>query len=72
MADLTDENADSEQGIIREPFESALSSRYLVYALSTITARSLPALRDGLTPGHRRLLWPIGKKSILPTSVMPR
>jgi len=35
----------------------ALSQRYLVYALSTITARSLPDVRDGLKPVHRRLLW---------------
>jgi topoisomerase-4 subunit A len=39
------------------PFDAALSERYLVYALSTITARSLPDLRDGLKPVHRRLLW---------------
>jgi len=39
------------------PFDEALSQRYLVYALSTITARSLPDLRDGLKPGQRRLLW---------------
>jgi topoisomerase-4 subunit A len=38
-------------------FEQALSERYLVYALSTITARSLPDVRDGLKPVHRRLLW---------------
>ena len=39
------------------PFDEALSQRYLVYALSTITARSLPDLRDGVKPVHRRLLW---------------
>ena len=39
------------------PFDAALSERYLVYALSTITARSLPDVRDGLKPVHRRLLW---------------
>lgn len=39
------------------PFDAALSERYLIYALSTITARSLPDLRDGLKPVHRRLLW---------------
>ncbi len=44
-------------GIVDEPFESALEERYLVYALSTITARSLPDLRDGLKPVHRRILW---------------
>ncbi|URW76867.1 DNA topoisomerase IV subunit A [Sphingomonas donggukensis] len=43
--------------IIDAPFDSALSERYLVYALSTITARSLPDVRDGLKPVHRRLLW---------------
>ena len=42
---------------IPTPFDSALSERYLVYALSTITACSLPDLRDGLKPVHRRLLW---------------
>ncbi len=34
----------------------ALGERYLAYALSTITARSLPDVRDGLKPVHRRLL----------------
>ncbi|MFV0643740.1 MAG: DNA topoisomerase IV subunit A [Sphingomonadaceae bacterium] len=53
------ENPDSDpfDAIIDAPFDSALSERYLVYALSTITARSLPDLRDGLKPVHRRLLW---------------
>ncbi|MGQ0676744.1 MAG: DNA topoisomerase IV subunit A [Rhodospirillales bacterium] len=35
----------------------ALGQRYLSYALSTIMARSLPDVRDGLKPVHRRLLW---------------
>jgi len=43
--------------VIDAPFDEALSQRYLVYALSTITARSLPDVRDGLKPVHRRLLW---------------
>ena len=42
--------------IVDAPFDTALSDRYLVYAMSTITARSLPDLRDGLKPVHRRLL----------------
>ena len=49
--------ADPFDAIVDAPFDSALSERYLVYALSTITARSLPDLRDGLKPVHRRLLW---------------
>jgi len=35
----------------------ALSERYLSYALSTIMSRSLPDVRDGLKPVHRRLLY---------------
>ena len=46
-----------DSSVIDTPFDSALSERYLVYALSTITARSLPDVRDGLKPVHRRLLW---------------
>ncbi len=59
MASTTDDLPPSEPvpGMIDTPFDSALSERYLVYALSTITARSLPDLRDGLKPVHRRLLW---------------
>lgn len=55
----TDLPADSDpfDAIVDAPFDAALSERYLVYALSTITARSLPDLRDGLKPVHRRLLW---------------
>ena len=43
--------------ILDEPFEDALSRRYLAYALSTITQRALPDVRDGLKPVHRRLLY---------------
>ena len=39
------------------PLAGALSERYLAYAMSTIMARSLPDVRDGLKPVHRRLLW---------------
>jgi topoisomerase-4 subunit A len=53
MSDATD----SFDALIDTPFDEALSQRYLVYALSTITARSLPDVRDGLKPVHRRLLW---------------
>ncbi len=44
--------------IIREtPLAEALGERYLAYALSTIVSRSLPDVRDGLKPVHRRLLY---------------
>eukprot|EP00903_Cladosiphon_okamuranus_P001359 g1357.t1 len=37
--------------------KEALEERYLAYALSTITHRALPDVRDGLKPVHRRLLY---------------
>ena len=46
-----------EDRIIDTAFSTALSERYLAYALSTITSRSLPDVRDGLKPVHRRLLF---------------
>jgi len=55
--DVIEDNKDPFDAIVDAPFDSALSERYLVYALSTITARSLPDLRDGLKPVHRRILW---------------
>ncbi|UFN50775.1 DNA topoisomerase IV subunit A [Roseomonas sp. OT10] len=39
------------------PLAEALSQRYLAYAMSTIVSRSLPDVRDGMKPVHRRLLW---------------
>ncbi len=59
-------------GIVDEPFESALEERYLVYALSTITARSLPDLRDGLKPVHRRILWGMRGLRLDPSSAFKK
>ena len=51
-------SADLFSGDIKNiPFSEALSQRYLSYALSTIVSRSLPDVRDGLKPVHRRLLY---------------
>ena len=47
----------NDDRIIDTAFSAALSERYLAYALSTITSRSLPDVRDGLKPVHRRLLF---------------
>ena len=43
--------------IISENINKILSSRYLSYAVSTIISRSLPDLRDGLKPVHRRIIF---------------
>ena len=46
----------------------ALSERYLAYALSTIMSRSLPDVRDGLKPVHRRLIYAMHQLRLDPTS----
>src|SRR5258708_4386934 len=46
----------------------ALGERYLSYALSTVMARSLPDVRDGLKPVHRRLLFAMRLLGLDPAS----
>lgn len=69
MSDIIDTPAeDPFDAIVDAPFDAALSERYLIYAMSTITARSLPDLRDGLKPVHRRLLWAMRLLKLDPAS----
>jgi len=49
-------------------FADALGERYLSYALSTIMSRSLPDVRDGLKPVHRRILHAMNELRINPDS----
>ena len=46
----------------------ALSERYLAYAMSTITQRSLPDVRDGMKPVHRRIIFAMRQLKLDPTS----
>ncbi len=46
----------------------ALSERYLAYALSTIMSRSLPDVRDGLKPVHRRLIYAMHQLKLDPAA----
>ena len=50
----------------------ALSERYLAYAMSTIMSRSLPDVRDGLKPVHRRLLWAMHQLKLDPAAVFKK
>ena len=72
MATTLDDEKDPFDAIVDAPFDSALEERYLVYALSTITARSLPDLRDGLKPVHRRLLWAMRQLKLDPSSAFKK
>ncbi|GJL95666.1 MAG: DNA topoisomerase 4 subunit A [Hyphococcus sp.] len=55
------------EDIFLEPFDEALSQRYLAYALSTITSRALPDVRDGLKPVHRRILYAMRQMKLNPS-----
>jgi topoisomerase-4 subunit A len=71
MAD--DMAAGAEPGrIIDEPLGEALSKRYLAYALSTITSRALPDVRDGLKPVHRRLLYAMRELNLDPDAAFKK
>ncbi|MEO1785413.1 MAG: DNA topoisomerase IV subunit A [Pseudomonadota bacterium] len=63
---MTD-TVDQDPGrIVNEPLSEALSKRYLAYALSTITARALPDVRDGLKPVQRRILYAMRELKLNP------
>lgn len=68
MSDTTtiDNGVPGDDGVIEEHIDEALSSRYLAYALSTITQRALPDVRDGLKPVHRRILYAMRQLKLNP------
>ena len=43
--------------LFKENIDNILSQKYLSYAISTIVSRSLPDVRDGLKPVHRRIIY---------------
>ena len=47
----------SPRGIITQGIASEMETAYLDYAMSVITQRALPDVRDGLKPVHRRILY---------------
>lgn len=62
------ENTAADEKIKNVRMAEELSSRYLSYAMSTIVARSLPDVRDGLKPVHRRLLYAMRQLHLDPKS----
>lgn len=65
---IMSENTEITENIKEAKLADALSERYLAYALSTIVARSLPDVRDGLKPVHRRLLFAMRQLKLDPVS----
>jgi DNA gyrase subunit A len=57
-----------EDSIITTALHSEVENRFLTYALSTIVSRSLPDVRDGLKPVHRRILYAMWEMGLGPTA----
>jgi topoisomerase-4 subunit A len=65
---MTDSTSD---GVVDQQLAAILGEKYLAYALSTIMSRSLPDVRDGLKPVHRRVLYAMRELN-LASSTPPR
>ena len=52
-----DAPAPQERGIVTQSITEEMQKSYLDYAMSVITSRALPDVRDGLKPVHRRILY---------------
>jgi DNA gyrase subunit A len=58
----------TEDSILNTALHSEVEIRFLTYALSTIVSRSLPDVRDGLKPVHRRILFAMWEMGLGPTA----
>ena len=63
------ENIQERKDVVKvQQLSEAISERYLAYAMSTIVSRSLPDVRDGLKPVHRRILYGMRQLKLDPKS----
>lgn len=54
--------------VIDQPIVSEMRQSYIDYAMTVITARALPDVRDGLKPVHRRILYAMKEAGLAPTA----
>ncbi|MES2470730.1 MAG: DNA gyrase subunit A [Patescibacteria group bacterium] len=54
----------AHQGIVARSITTEMRESYLDYAMSVITSRALPDVRDGLKPVHRRILFAMHEKGL--------
>jgi len=52
------------RAVILQNISTEMKEAYLDYAMSVITARALPDVRDGLKPVHRRILYVMHEKGL--------
>jgi DNA gyrase subunit A len=56
------------QNVIPANIVTEMKESYLDYAMSVITSRALPDVRDGLKPVHRRILYAMNELGLQPTA----
>ena len=55
-------------GVLKQGISSEMREAYLNYAMSVITSRALPDVRDGLKPVHRRILYAMHNSGLTPNA----
>ncbi len=66
MAENKDSQTNGGSGIVGRNITSEMRESYLDYAMSVITSRALPDVRDGLKPVHRRILYAMHRMGLTP------
>jgi DNA gyrase subunit A len=62
------ERPDGGSGVVARNISTEMREAYLDYAMSVITARALPDVRDGLKPVHRRILYTMHRLGLTPSA----
>src|SRR3989338_1967890 len=65
---MEEEQKTSFGKIINSEISSEMESAYLDYAMSVIVSRSIPDVRDGLKPVHRRIIYAMHKVGLRHTA----
>jgi DNA gyrase subunit A len=68
IEDSESEDKPNKDAIIGVDIITEMKESYLAYAMSVITARALPDVRDGLKPVHRRILFAMYEMGLTSTS----
>jgi DNA gyrase subunit A len=62
------EQREVSQGVVSRNISTEMREAYLDYAMSVITSRALPDVRDGLKPVHRRILYTMHRLGLTPAA----
>jgi len=66
--DSNNEAVEVHANVIKHSIVKEMEQSYLDYAMTVITSRALPDVRDGLKPVHRRILYAMHKSGLTPAA----